>query len=150
SKKYGIPYVLTEHYTGLIIGNVAEFKFNRKIIRAVYKESSHNIIVSAAFASDLSVKYKLPRSLFHVLPNMVNKIFLENNIQNCQLNDVEEIRLFTNSFLTPKKDHKLLISSFYEVLKTFPSAKLFIGGDGELRNDLAMLVSNLGIESRVI
>jgi len=148
-KNFNIPYIITEHYTGLIISNISKYAFNRKIIRKVYSESVSNIVVSNSFSSDLCSKYDLPHDTFHVLPNMVNSLFFREAGRLCESAETGEFRIFTNSLLTEKKNHRLLLSSFSEALKVFPRLKLVIGGDGELKRDLMLFTGELGVEENV-
>lgn len=52
--------------------------------------------------------------------------------------------------LTRQKNHKLLIDAFNEIHKKYPKEKLFIYGEGELRNELEGLISSLGLEDSVL
>lgn len=47
--------------------------------------------------------------------------------------------------LTPVKDHRNLFRAFAAVLETYPSARLYVVGDGEIRAELEDDVADLGI-----
>lgn len=47
--------------------------------------------------------------------------------------------------LTGQKNHRFLLNVFAELKKHLPKAKLVLVGDGELKKDLELLCSNLGI-----
>ena len=51
--------------------------------------------------------------------------------------------------LSPEKDQKKLIEAFYEVSKKYNNIKLYILGDGVLKNELETLVENLNLSNRV-
>ena len=51
--------------------------------------------------------------------------------------------------LWPQKNHHLLIRAFCQVVREFPQYKLYIFGEGGLRDSLAGLVSDLGLKSSV-
>ena len=48
------------------------------------------------------------------------------------------------------KNHQLMIHAFFEVNKKFPSTKLVLIGDGELRSQIETLVHDLKIENNVV
>tara|TARA_A100001234_G_scaffold202336_1_gene195716 strand:- start:274 stop:1434 length:1161 start_codon:yes stop_codon:yes gene_type:complete len=52
--------------------------------------------------------------------------------------------------LTKQKNQKLLIESFYEIQKKYLNLYLVILGEGELKSKLKKIVSNLGIDNKVI
>ena len=51
--------------------------------------------------------------------------------------------------LSEQKNQKLLIDSFYKINKEFPEYKLVIYGEGNLKNQLADYVNELGISDKV-
>ena len=146
SWKFSIPYVVTEHYTGLIIEQGFSVGVRRKLIRNVYEDSRHNIIVSTAFAADMERVYRLAKNVFEVIPNMVDSsFFVPPRVRSGQPDKV----LFTNSFLMRKKNHFLLLRAFELVLKQRPNVTLVIGGDGPLSTELHEFSRRLGIENNV-
>lgn len=52
--------------------------------------------------------------------------------------------------LMPAKDQRNLISAFHSVVVKYPSVKLLIVGEGELRQELEEYVSHLNLEQQVI
>lgn len=146
SKRYSLPYVVTEHFTGLIIQDISKFPYNRKAIKRVYKSSRANLIVSSSFARDLTNKYHLRHNLFHVVPNMVDRLFFAPVTRQ---KIEKEIILFTNSFLSRKKNHVLLFEALKIVLQTYSNVQLRVGGDGELAAFLRKRVVELEIQDNV-
>ena len=51
--------------------------------------------------------------------------------------------------LTKEKNHSILIKAFQQVLQNFPIARLYIYGDGELKSELVLLISDLGLKESV-
>lgn len=52
--------------------------------------------------------------------------------------------------LYEQKNQKLLIKAFSKIANEFPEYKLYIYGEGVLRESLSMLIKNLNLENRVI
>lgn len=52
--------------------------------------------------------------------------------------------------LVYKKGFSYLIKAMPKVIKSYPSARLLIGGDGDLRDDLERLTDKLGVKDKVI
>jgi sugar transferase (PEP-CTERM/EpsH1 system associated) len=52
--------------------------------------------------------------------------------------------------LVPVKDHSVLLEASAKVFKAIPNAKLFIVGDGPLKNELKSQANRLGINNNVI
>lgn len=52
--------------------------------------------------------------------------------------------------LTPAKDQRTLISAFQGVVMKYPTVKLLIVGEGELREELEQQISHLNLEQQVI
>jgi L-malate glycosyltransferase len=146
SDTFKVPYVITEHFTGLVIDNVSSIRFNRGIIRKVYNDAKAAMFVSTCFAKDVAKEYNLNERVLLVVPNLVNDIFFRETEPR---KASAEIILFTNSFLTPKKNHRLLLTAFSLVLKAMPSVVLRIGGDGLLLDDLKKYCAELNVSERV-
>lgn len=49
-----------------------------------------------------------------------------------------------------QKNHRLLIKAFSSVVKHIPEARLWILGDGPLRNELKVYINNLGLNDSII
>lgn len=122
-----VPFVITEHLTNFISGtltNKTDILFSKK----VFKNSSKNIVVSNSFKKELSDFLHLPIKNFSVIHNMVAPKFFIGNDKK-KLVKENQIIFFTNSFLTKRKNHQLIISAFSLFLKTFPNSILYIGGE---------------------
>ena len=51
--------------------------------------------------------------------------------------------------LSPEKNHHVLLAAFSDVLRTLPSARLLIAGDGTIRDSIAQEVERLGLQGQV-
>ena len=154
SKKTGIPYIITEHLTNYISGSITD-KVDIDFAKKVFTDSAINIVVSSVFKNELSAKLNLPKDRFVVIHNMVANLFFENNIEK-QINEKECITFFTNSFISERKNHKMILEAFEVFLRTYSNSKLIIGGDGidpceiEVKNELILLCENLNITQNVV
>ncbi|WP_027631813.1 glycosyltransferase [Clostridium hydrogeniformans] len=143
SKKYNIPYVLTEHFTGYARGIV---KGNdMKLAKKAFEMSSSNIAVSTPFAKLLEDQLGLDRESINVIPNLIDTDFFYKYNEK----DKEKFIFQTTAFLTEKKNISFLVESFYIAFKNSENVMLRIGGDGEEKDNLSNLVKKLGIENKV-
>lgn len=147
STKTRTPFILTEHFTKFITNDITN-KRDLKYAKNIYKRSSKNIIVSNGFKDLLAKKLNLNKNLFTVIPNMVNSIFFEDS--PIEINNNKFPTFFTVSFLTPRKNHVLILESFALFLQKVPNAKLKIGGNGPMKDELIKHSENLGINQNVI
>lgn len=148
SKKTGIPFVLTEHYTPFITGKIVNKK-DLSVAREIFQAAKQTNVVSGKFRQDLAAKMDLPEDTFHVLHNMVNPLFFRGNRKQA-FTKKSKLRLFTNSYLVPRKNHELLLNVFHLLLQEYPDAELVIGGDGPLKDELIQTVTFLGMKDKVI
>lgn len=150
SKKFRVPYVITEHYSGLVRGAVGEYSFNRKIVKRVYNDADASIVVSSSFAENLKIKYGPFKKPFVIIPNMVDDLFFERSSSLEGGGHFKpKFTIITNSFLTPIKNHSLLLESFRLLLQWLPNSELVIGGDGYLKEELEMHAVRLGLKDSV-
>lgn len=147
-QKTGIPFVLTEHYTPFITGGIRNRK-DLSIARKVFQKAGQTNVVSKSFQKDLAEKMRLPDETFHVLHNMVNPLFFHENSHRTLTND-SKIRLFTNSYLLPRKNHQLMLKAFRLLVNDYPEAELVIGGEGPSQDELVRLSTSLGLSENVI
>jgi len=138
-KKYHIPFLITEHSSSFLTSS-----YDNTIIRAaarVFKESAQNFAVSTYF------KHKL-QDLFHTdfvyMPNFVHRDFLRGFSQRGIIT-----RLLNVGYLRPLKQQHLLITAFYEILKTHPELFLTIVGVGECFALLTDMVEKYRISKKV-
>jgi len=148
SRKTGIPYVLTEHYSPFIKGEITNKKKLNSAVNAI-KNAKLSIVVSNSFRNDLSKKLGLQTEIFKVIPNLVNSTFFQEN----RLNSIDgdgHVVFFSNSFLRPIKNHKLIIDAFKIFVQSWPNATLIIGGDGLLGEDLRAYTEENNLSEKVV
>ena len=139
-ENYGIPYVVTEHYSGFALNKIS----NNNLLNAtkVFAESSCNIAVSRNF------KYLLESKLdkkFITIPNIVNTSFFTpiNKINN------KEFNLINIGFLNKNKNQDMLIKAFASSFQDNLSIKLTIVGDGPCYNELKALITKMKLCKQV-
>lgn len=82
----------------------------------------------------------------------VNKYRFDKNTRDIyrkELGLVNELALFHAGRLTVVKNQRRILSIFADLLLTGVKAKLFVAGDGELKEELEALTKSLGIEEFV-
>lgn len=145
SEKYNIPFVNTEQFTGLIIGNQTDNKVLNEQFLNAFTKASKIILCTKAFRNSLMEKYGFDKNIFTIIPNMVNPIFLDPK----PLPPRDVFKFINIAYLKDKKNHKLLIDAFAIVEKIHPHIALDIIGNGELRDELVEQVKNKGLENKI-
>lgn len=143
AQKFKLPFVITEHLTSFIMGTITH-KTDLQLARKIFCESQASLIVSKSFKKDLSRILQVDDDVFKVVHNMVNDLFFENRNHKTYAAD-EPFVLFTNSFLLPRKNHKLIFQAISQLVKKGLNIKLLVGGDGELAATLRSLADELEI-----
>ncbi|AYD39337.1 glycosyltransferase family 4 protein [Clostridium fermenticellae] len=144
SKKYSIPYIVTEHFSGLARGLISK---REKLYAFKVFDNSRNIVcVSNSLKNLLENQYSVHNSI--VIPNMVDTEFFYKGSRKC---DSEHIFTFLDvCFLTKNKGVDVLINAFYRAFRYDNKVVLHIGGNGEELPKLKELVKKLKIEKKVI
>lgn len=146
ARKAQVPFVITEHYTPFITGGIYH-KADIDKAKSVFMSSDINLVVSNGFKKLLANKLQMPENTFNVLPNMVEDGFLNRKID--KIIDRKKPVFFTMSFLTERKNHRLMLDAFKHVLKQIPSAVFNIGGDGDIKHELIEYSKKLNIINNV-
>ncbi len=147
AQKNKLPFVITEHLTSFIMGTITH-KTDLQLARKIFCESQASLIVSNSFKKDLSRILQLDEDVFKVVHNMVNDLFFENRISK-SYSPEEPFVLFTNSFLLPRKNHKLIFQAIRHLVNKELNVKLLVGGDGELAGTLKSLADELEISQYI-
>lgn len=147
AKQHNLPLVITEHLTAYIMGTINN-KEDRRLATEIFTHADSALIVSNNFRNDLSKELSLNPNTFKVVNNMVADLFFEDFMPK-NLLPGEEFIFFTNSFLLPRKNHKLLLESLKLLIDKNLNVRLRVGGDGPLRNELKNFTIELGIENKV-
>ncbi len=147
SKANNIPIVITEHLTAFMNGSITH-KDDIKLSSSIFRKANASIIVSHNFKKDIENALRLPSDTFTVVHNMVADLFFENVKEKKHLPG-EEFLFFTNSFLLPRKNHKLIFEAIKILIEKGVNVRLRVGGDGPLKDDLTALTLSMGLENKI-
>lgn len=131
-KRYNIPVVTLEHYSGFINGKIN--KRTKILLRKVIKNSSEFLCVSDHLRKDI-VRLTDTKKQILVLPNMVNSIFKYTEKDNH-----DTFVFFTVGGLIKRKNFNLLIKLFCKAFSKNEKVRLLIAGEGEEKNNLNNLI----------
>ena len=139
-KKYGIPYVITEHHTQILIRNTSQLKNATKI----YNYANYIIAVSVALKNKI-LKLCNNKNIC-VIPNIidVNKFTIEEHSKNKKTNSFSFISI---GHLIERKGHDLVITALSEIQKDYPNVSLTIIGRGNKEVELKKLVKKLNVKN---
>lgn len=145
-EKYDIPYVVTEHSSAFSRNLISEDVIYS--LKSVVLHAKGCIAVSRIFSEYLEGKF--PSSVWQYIPNIVNDSFFENG-EEVFINQAEKKRIISICSLNKNKNTALLIKAFSQVLLQLENdaVELVIGGDGEERHNLNILVKELKLENNV-
>mgnify|MGYP000324001281 CR=1 FL=1 len=146
-----VKVIFTEH--GRFYPDSSSWK--RKIINPVLLRFTDHITAISEATKQALVEYEyIPEPKIQVIYNGIKPLEVDtgevNNLR--QKYDLpEDATIFgTVARLDPIKNQSMMIKAFADVLKDFPSAHLFIVGDGEERDKLEKLVDALSIQKNVV
>ncbi len=141
SKKYDIPYIITEHSTEFA-RNLVDTKYY-DLLKNAAKKSIVVTAVSTPFAHLLS---SILGTKVKVLPNIVDDLFFKDDFKKV---DKKEFTFLNVALLDSKKNHILLLEAFAKLFR-FENVVLKIVGDGVMETELKEKVKELNIEKRVL
>ena len=132
--------ILTEHNTRFSRGAVRPYQ--KKVITNLLKQAKSIIAVGPGLKSSLS---KFTEKEIIIIPNMVDV-----SAFSCKTKmSGEPFSFLSIGVLTYKKGFDLLIKAFSILLRSHPNATLTIVGDGELKEELQLLVEKMSLEEKV-
>ncbi|GFP74201.1 glycosyltransferase [Clostridium fungisolvens] len=141
-EKYGIPYVITEHFTGYSRNMMNDDE--KALIRVQISKADKLIAVSEGLKKDLQPYCN--KKEIEVIPNMVD-------VSRFKLGEVSESNkkfvFLSICYLMYKKGIDILINAFAKAFKGDNNFQLYIGGDGEEKEKLIQLTISLGIKEQV-
>lgn len=147
SKKYNIPYVITEHLTHYMTGginHVDDLEYARKI----FTDASRAFAVSNAFKIELTKTLNLTDNTFKVMHNMVSNHFFENAFEKKYIQG-EPFIFLINSFLNARKNHELALRALRILIDKKFNVKIRIGGYGEYEPELRRIIASLRLQNHV-
>ncbi|PLX02998.1 MAG: hypothetical protein C0594_11285 [Marinilabiliales bacterium] len=111
-EKCAIPYVLTEHFSGLS-RNLEYLKFPyRDIIMNCYEKSNKNIFVSKFLHEQIINRFEIKSGV--IIPNLVNPIFF-NNLHHKEIK--KQINILNIGALNKLKNQKNLLQAIKQASK---------------------------------
>jgi glycosyltransferase involved in cell wall biosynthesis len=144
SRKYHIPYVITEHSTFYATGSPDQKLLRR--VKEAHRYAAALFAVSQPFAEFLNQQFGTNR--FCYLPNVIDPL-----LETASLRDQNEkkggFRFLNLALFKPVKDQETLLRAFAIIAKKNADVELRIGGKGDLQNKLIKLVEELGVDKRV-
>ena len=144
-RRYGIPYVVTEHSTGFAQGRLRWWE--RDLVRRVVTRASRRIAVSPHLAALLERQY--PRTSWHYLPNVLGEAFSTTPDPAVAPAPGRPFIFLCVARMSPQKAHDLLIEAFAEAFCGDQTVRLRLVGDGPLRRDLEVESVRLGIAGQL-
>ncbi len=151
SKKYNIPLVVSEHrgrfvdknpYAGKLIK-----KFHLPYIKASFTSSSRIITVCSRLQPTIQRIAGINKNKFITVPNSVDTDFFKPADKS---NSEKPFIFFSLGVLEYLKGMDILLKAFSAYLsENNPAAELWIGGDGNFRNNLFKLAKELKIDSKI-
>jgi glycosyltransferase involved in cell wall biosynthesis len=148
TQRYQLPFVITEHLTSYVMGTITHEK-DLQIARSIFSRADASLVVSHCYKKDLACILQLNEDVFDVVPNMVNGLFFEGRFVK-SFHPNEPFVLFTNSFLLPRKNHRLILQAIGELKKKGVNVHLRIGGYGQEEEALKKLTSELNLQDSVV
>lgn len=145
SKKYKIPYIITEHSSAFL--NETITKWQRRFVYDSFKNASAIISVSGALAQKLYDFVSDKSREILVIPNLIDVNFFTLPEER---NDSQSFNFISIGGLNDNKGFDILIKAFAYAFKGKEHIFLKIGGDGKIKNRLVQLCKELGIEKQVI
>ncbi|MBR5316984.1 MAG: glycosyltransferase [Lachnospiraceae bacterium] len=137
NSRYSIPYIVTEHSSSLL--NIDKISTQRnKFYYKGYASAQKVIAVSNVLKG--KIHEKMPQLGVNVIPNVLGKEFCFSKVKKNS-----HFTIITVGRLVESKRFDLLISAISELYKEGEMIKLWIVGDGELRDQLQLLAKQLDI-----
>ena len=144
-RRWGIPYVLTEHSTAFAQGRLR--RWERDLVQRVIEGAQHCLAVSPQLAGLLTAQY--PGSRWHYLPNPLGEDFLDQSAAAAGRKTGEPFVFISVARLSPEKGHARLVEAFAEAFGSHPGVRLRLAGDGPIRAELGHLCAVRGIARQV-
>ena len=148
SQFWGIPFVHTEHTSGLIFASEQYTNKDKQLLRKVYGNSLMNVFVSNYAMVEILQKYGIEKSANHcVIHNLI-----DNSFFNARRSSIEStaFKYVNISNIVPRKGHIILFKAWKILLDKFPNSTLTIAGKGSSLNEVKNLASSLNLNSSIV
>ena len=140
-----IPLVVTEHYSGLLLGTASAADYER--VRQTILKSDAFIFVGSNFQRTICAKLGIDKKTY-VIPNMIDTSLFDSTVVAPKQRD-GAFTFLTACRLDANKSVDLVIKAFHEAFPRDANVKLEIAGDGVARPALEALVRDLNEQGRV-
>ena len=120
-------------------------KLNKILIKSLYRKADKVICNSIGNSEDLGRNFNVPRESLHVIYNPIDLEKIKKIVPIHEYFSEKYINLITIGRLDRGKNHRMLI----EAIKGSKNLRLYIIGDGELRNELQKMISDESLENNV-
>lgn len=142
AKKLSIPLVVTEHYSGLLLGTASDREYCR--VRKTIEQSEAFIYVGKRFQHTLNQRLGIDKQTY-VVPNLFDPdVFSLKDRAG-----TEKFTFLTACHLTANKSVDNVILALHKVFPDVQDVRLVIAGDGAEMDHLKALVTELGEKDRV-
>ena len=145
-RRYGIPYVVTEHGTCFARNVVPAWQM--RLTRMAFGHARARIAVSPELGRLLEARFDHAMRPWTCIPNMVDRMFRPPDAESGR-KDHSCFRFLNVAFLREKKGQADLLRATALAFQGDRSVQLRIGGDGPCRGRLADLAGQLGIQDQV-
>jgi len=85
-----------------------------------------------------------------VIYNGISTMRFIPKVERKNIKEEEDVVLLHIGRFAPQKNHLLLIEAFAQVVKEFPTMRLWLVGDGSLRPEIERVVKEKGLEEKVL
>lgn len=143
-EKFALRYIITEHSSTYALKMADEPTLHR--VKKAYDKASGLFAVSEAFAQLLNNLFSFGR--FHYLPNVLDQHLEKKKFQPLE-NKKDKFIFLHIAGLLPVKDQPTLLKAFKKVADENNHVELWIGGGGELLDELKQQTENLHISNSV-
>lgn len=144
AEKLNLPLVVTEHYSGLLLGTATKREYGR--VKETIEKSDAFIFVGSNFQKSLCEKLNITKPTYFV-PNMVDNFFFEE--EPLKEKESESFKFLSACHLKENKSVNLVINAFHKAFGEEEPIKLVIAGDGEQLGELKSLVDALDEKGRI-
>lgn len=141
AKKWGVPFVITEHQTDFQEGTVPPERL--RAVGPVYADAAAAIAVSEPLREKLVEAFGRQDVL--IVPNLVDTAYWTPGAPRPET----PFTFVGQAHMQPRKAFDLLMRGFARAFPDDPSVRLRLGGEGPMRKPLQELAVSLGIADRV-
>lgn len=143
SQNAGIPFIHTEHASGLLFNPNQYTSTDKRLLRSIYLSAKNVLFVSRySLRNTLKMLELSDSSRFSIVPNVINTDFFEEAIKR---GSKPTNFLMVGDFI-PVKNHELLLRAWITVQTKCPSITLTLIGDGINKIDFAKQFPELNLD----